>query len=62
MLFPGGAREALHGKGEEYKLFWYDKCILNLFNRCNEECLTDLSITNQPDTSFSEVLTNVEFS
>lgn len=23
MLFPGGAREALHGKGEEYKLFWY---------------------------------------
>ena len=23
MLFPGGIREALHGKGEEYKLFWY---------------------------------------
>jgi hypothetical protein len=25
MLFPGGAREALHGKGEEYKLFWPEK-------------------------------------
>ena len=23
MLFPGGIREALHGKGEEYKLFWW---------------------------------------
>nr|AZM65208.1 diacylglycerol acyltransferase 9 [Vitellaria paradoxa] len=22
LLYPGGAREALHGKGEEYKLFW----------------------------------------
>jgi hypothetical protein len=22
LLFPGGAKEALHGKGEEYKLFW----------------------------------------
>jgi 1-acyl-sn-glycerol-3-phosphate acyltransferase len=25
MLFPGGAREALHGRGEEYKLFWPEK-------------------------------------
>jgi hypothetical protein len=25
LLFPGGAREALHGKGEEYKLFWPEK-------------------------------------
>ena len=57
MLFPGGAREALHGKGEEYKLFWYGTCILNIFNLCNEECLTYLSITKQPDNSFSgEVL------
>lgn len=22
LLYPGGAREALHHKGEEYKLFW----------------------------------------
>lgn len=22
LLYPGGAREALHRKGEEYKLFW----------------------------------------
>ena len=27
MLFPGGAKEALHGKGDEYKLFWYGKMI-----------------------------------
>ncbi|GAB2284130.1 hypothetical protein Dimus_018600 [Dionaea muscipula] len=25
LLFPGGMREALHRKGEEYKLFWPDK-------------------------------------
>ncbi|KAF8387912.1 hypothetical protein HHK36_026574 [Tetracentron sinense] len=25
LLFPGGAREALHRKGEEYKLFWPDQ-------------------------------------
>jgi pimeloyl-ACP methyl ester carboxylesterase len=28
MLFPGGAREALHGRGEEYKLFWPEKVCL----------------------------------
>ncbi|KAL1352583.1 hypothetical protein AAHE18_06G177900 [Arachis hypogaea] len=22
LLYPGGMREALHRKGEEYKLFW----------------------------------------
>ncbi|CAN0259811.1 unnamed protein product, partial [Phaeothamnion confervicola] len=22
LLFPGGAREALHGKGEAYQVFW----------------------------------------
>jgi hypothetical protein len=22
LLFPGGAREALHGKNEKYQLFW----------------------------------------
>ncbi|XP_068317482.1 phytyl ester synthase 1, chloroplastic-like [Pyrus communis] len=25
LLYPGGAREALHNKGEEYKLFWPDQ-------------------------------------
>ncbi|KAM0992230.1 hypothetical protein ACFX13_010676 [Malus domestica] len=25
LLYPGGAREALHKKGEEYKLFWPDQ-------------------------------------
>ncbi|XP_011081015.1 acyltransferase-like protein At1g54570, chloroplastic [Sesamum indicum] len=25
LLYPGGAREALHRKGEEYKLFWPDQ-------------------------------------
>lgn len=25
LLFPGGAREALHGRGEEYQLFWPEK-------------------------------------
>lgn len=25
LLFPGGVREALHGKGEDYKLFWPEK-------------------------------------
>ncbi|KAK3011155.1 hypothetical protein RJ639_011099, partial [Escallonia herrerae] len=25
LLYPGGAREALHNKGEEYKLFWPDR-------------------------------------
>ncbi|KAL3652756.1 hypothetical protein CASFOL_002437 [Castilleja foliolosa] len=25
LLYPGGVREALHRKGEEYKLFWPDK-------------------------------------
>ncbi|CAO2202847.1 unnamed protein product [Urochloa humidicola] len=25
LLFPGGIREALHRKGEEYKLFWPDE-------------------------------------
>uniref|UniRef100_A0A2N9IQH0 Acyltransferase n=1 Tax=Fagus sylvatica TaxID=28930 RepID=A0A2N9IQH0_FAGSY len=25
LLYPGGAREALHHKGEEYKLFWPDQ-------------------------------------
>ncbi|KAK8693269.1 hypothetical protein V6N13_070860 [Hibiscus sabdariffa] len=25
LLYPGGAREALHRKGEEYKLFWPEK-------------------------------------
>ena len=25
LLFPGGVKEALHGKGEEYKLFWPEK-------------------------------------
>ncbi|XP_020113973.1 acyltransferase-like protein At1g54570, chloroplastic isoform X2 [Ananas comosus] len=25
LLYPGGAREALHRKGEEYKLFWPDR-------------------------------------
>ncbi|XP_023761198.2 phytyl ester synthase 1, chloroplastic isoform X1 [Lactuca sativa] len=25
LLYPGGAREALHRKGEQYKLFWPDK-------------------------------------
>lgn len=25
LLFPGGAREALHKKGEEYKLFWPER-------------------------------------
>ncbi|KAL7612766.1 hypothetical protein Lser_V15G06709 [Lactuca serriola] len=25
LLYPGGAREALHRKGEEYKLFWPDE-------------------------------------
>ncbi|CAO2837150.1 unnamed protein product [Amaranthus hypochondriacus] len=25
LLYPGGAREALHYKGEEYKLFWPDR-------------------------------------
>lgn len=25
LLYPGGAREALHRKGEEYKLFWSDE-------------------------------------
>lgn len=25
LLYPGGAREALHKKGEEYKLFWPDE-------------------------------------
>eukprot|EP01041_Mallomonas_annulata_P002461 gene2461-4780_t len=25
MLFPGGAKEACHNKGEEYKLFWPEK-------------------------------------
>ncbi|KAJ1400936.1 hypothetical protein B484DRAFT_405887, partial [Ochromonadaceae sp. CCMP2298] len=25
MLFPGGIREAFHGRGEEYKLFWPEK-------------------------------------
>eukprot|EP00930_Biecheleria_cincta_P095969 TRINITY_DN87852_c0_g1_i1.p1 TRINITY_DN87852_c0_g1~~TRINITY_DN87852_c0_g1_i1.p1 ORF type:complete len:873 (-),score=115.58 TRINITY_DN87852_c0_g1_i1:279-2861(-) len=25
LLFPGGAREACHGKGEKYKLFWPSK-------------------------------------
>lgn len=43
MLFPGGAREALHGKGEEYKLFWYDTFNIFLLNIWN---------TNQPDNSF----------
>mmetsp|Transcript_951 Transcript_951/g.2119 ORF Transcript_951/g.2119 Transcript_951/m.2119 type:complete len:809 (+) Transcript_951:109-2535(+) len=25
LLFPGGVKEALHGKGEEYQLFWPEK-------------------------------------
>lgn len=25
LLFPGGVREALHGKGEDYQLFWREK-------------------------------------
>ncbi|KAG5183756.1 Alpha/Beta hydrolase protein [Tribonema minus] len=25
LLFPGGAREALHGRGEDYQLFWPEK-------------------------------------
>jgi len=25
LLFPGGVKEALHGKGEEYKVFWPEK-------------------------------------
>ena len=25
MLFPGGIREAIHGRGEEYKLFWPER-------------------------------------
>jgi hypothetical protein len=25
LLFPGGVREAYHGKGEEYQLFWPEK-------------------------------------
>ena len=25
LLFPGGIREALHGPGEEYQLFWPSK-------------------------------------
>jgi hypothetical protein len=30
LLFPGGAREALHGKGEEYKLFWWIYVVFDL--------------------------------
>jgi hypothetical protein len=25
MLFPGGVKEAMHGKGDEYKLFWPER-------------------------------------
>jgi len=25
LLFPGGVREALHGKNDKYKLFWPEK-------------------------------------